>query len=144
MDCVASKTSVAGDGIVIMLLTKYVQCSNVKQAPALALSTPRLVVQTRTTLRSHAHNILVRRRIRPDNIKVIIRVGRRIFVPKSINNIRQSIMFPANQNIAGSIVAFHGVSDAVRVVAVAVRVDREAEVLCERLNGLVGAGAFAA
>lgn len=144
MDCVASKTSVAGDGIVIMLLTKYVQCSNVKQAPALALSTPRLVVQTRTTLRSHAHNILVRRRIRPDNIKVIIRVGRRIFVPKSINNIRQSIMFPANQNIAGSIIAFHGVSDAVRVVAVAVRVDREAEVFCERLNGLVGAGAFAA
>lgn len=75
---------------------------------------------------------------------MIIRVGRRIFVPKSINNIRQSIMFPANQNIAGSIVAFHGVSDAVRVVAVAVRVDREAEVFCERLNGLVGAGAFAA
>ena len=127
-----------------MLLTKYVQCSNVKQAPALALSTPRLVVQTRTTLRSHAHNILVRRRIRPDNIKVIVRVSGCILIPKRIDNIRQSIMFPANQNIAGPVVAFHRIGNAVRVVAVAVRVDREAEVFCERLNGLVGAGAFAA
>ena len=53
-------------------------------------------------------------------------------------------MFPANQDIARSIVALHSVRNAVRVVAVAVRVDCEAEIFCEGLDGLVGAGAFAA
>jgi hypothetical protein len=75
---------------------------------------------------------------------VIISISRRILIPQSIDNIRQRIVFPANQDIAGSIVAFHGIRNAVRVVAVAVRVDCEAEIFREGLYGLVGAGAFAA
>ena len=53
-------------------------------------------------------------------------------------------MFPANQNIARSIVALHRIGNAVGVVAVAVRVDCETKIFRERLDGLVGAGAFAA
>jgi hypothetical protein len=53
-------------------------------------------------------------------------------------------MFPADQNIARPVVALHSIRNAVRVVAVAVRVDCEAEVFREGLDGLVGAGAFAA
>lgn len=102
------------------------------------------IIQPRTPLRSHADNLLVRRRVRPDDIKVIIRIGRRILVPQSIDNIRQSIVFPANQDIAGSIVAFHGIRNAVRVITVAVRVDCEAKIFSERLYSLVWAGAFAA
>jgi hypothetical protein len=101
-------------------------------------------IQPRTPLRGHTHNLFVRGRVRPDDIEAIVRINRRILIPKRIDNIRQSIMFPANQNIARSIVAFHSVRDAVRVVAVAVRVDCETEVFRQRLDGLVGAGAFAA
>jgi hypothetical protein len=53
-------------------------------------------------------------------------------------------MFPANKNIPRPVVALHSIRNAVRVVAVAVRVDCEAEVFREGLDGLVGAGAFAA
>jgi hypothetical protein len=53
-------------------------------------------------------------------------------------------MFPADQNIARPVVALHSIRNAVRVVAVAVRVDCEAEIFREGLYGLVGAGAFAA
>jgi hypothetical protein len=53
-------------------------------------------------------------------------------------------MLPANQNIARPIVALHGIRNTVRVVAVAVRIDCEAEIFREGLDGLVGAGAFAA
>ena len=103
-----------------------------------------LIIQSRTPLRSHADNLAVRGRVRPDDIEVIIRITRRILVPKSVDNICQSIMLPANQNITRSVVAFHGVRNAVRVVAVAVRVDCETKIFRERLDGLVGAGAFAA
>jgi hypothetical protein len=102
------------------------------------------IIQPRTPLRSHTHNLTVRIRIRPDDVEAIIRISRRIFIPKRIGNIRQSIMFPADQNIARPVVALHSIRNAVRVVAVAVRVDCEAEVFREGLDGLVGAGAFAA
>jgi hypothetical protein len=75
---------------------------------------------------------------------VIIGIGRRVLIPKRIDNIRQSVVFPANQDIAGSVVAFHGIGNAVRVVTVAMRVDCETEIFREGLYGLVGAGAFAA
>jgi hypothetical protein len=102
------------------------------------------IIQPRTPLRSHTHNLTIRIRIRPDDVEAIIRISRRIFIPKRIGNIRQSIMFPADQNIARPVVALHSIRNAVRVVAVAVRVDCEAEVFREGLDGLVGAGAFAA
>jgi hypothetical protein len=102
------------------------------------------IIQPRTPLGSHTHNLLIGRRVRPDDIKVIIRISRRILISKRIDDIRQSIVFPANQNVAGSIVVLHSISNAVRVVAVAVCVDCEAEVFGERLDGLVGTGAFAA
>jgi hypothetical protein len=102
------------------------------------------IIQPRTPLRSHAHNLAVRIRVRPDDVEAIVRVGRRILIPKRIDDIRQSIVFPANQDIARSIVALHRIRNAVRVIAVAVRVDCEAKIFRERLDGLVGAGAFAA
>jgi hypothetical protein len=102
------------------------------------------IIQPRTPLRSHTHNLTIRIRIRPDDVEAIIRISRRIFIPKRIDNIRQSIMFPADQNIARPVVALHGIGNAVRVVAVAVRVDCEAEISRDGLDGLVGAGAFAA
>ena len=84
------------------------------------------IIQPRTPFRSHAHNLAVRRRVRPDDIKAIVGISRRIFVPESFDNIRQSIVFPANENIAWSVVALHRIGNAVRVIAVAVRVDCEA------------------
>jgi hypothetical protein len=84
------------------------------------------IIQTRAILRSHADNIFVRGWVRPDDVEAIIRVGRRILIPKGVNNICQSIMFPADQNVARPVVAFHGIGNAVRVIAVTVRVDCEA------------------
>lgn len=62
--------------------------------------TTHLIIQPRTILRSHAHDLAIGVRIRPDDIEAVVRISRRIFVPESFDNIRQSIVFPANENIA--------------------------------------------
>lgn len=84
------------------------------------------IIQARAVLGGHARDFVVRVRICPDDVEAVIRIRRRILISKSIDNVRQSIMFPANEDVSGSIVAFHGIGNAVRVIAVAVRVDCEA------------------
>jgi hypothetical protein len=125
-------------------MAKSLRYDSNARASALSPLTISLIIQPRTPLRSHTHNLTVRIRVRPDDVEAIIRISRRILIPKRIDNIRQSIVFPANQNILSPIVALHRISNAIRVIAVAVRVDCEAEIFGERLDGFVGAGAFAA
>jgi len=92
----------------------------------------------------HARDTLVRVRISPNDVEAVVRISRRVLVSESVDDVRQGIVLPAYQDISRPIVAFHSISNAVRVIAIAVRVDCESEVLRERLYGLIRTGAFAA
>lgn len=59
-----------------------------------------LIVQTRTVLAVHVCDVGVIGRIGPNDIETIIRIHRRIIVPERLDNIGQSIMFPAKKDVS--------------------------------------------
>lgn len=68
----------------------------------------------------------------------IIRISWRIVISQLLNNIRQGIMLPADEDISWPRVVIDDFLDAFRIVAVTRSVDRQAEVLGQRFDGLVG------
>jgi hypothetical protein len=57
--------------------------------------------------------------------------------------IRDSIVLPANQDIAFSIVVLDKLLNTLRIIPIAISINLEPKVLSQRLNGVTGTGAFA-
>lgn len=66
----------------------------------------------------------------------------RIIDSQCLQDVRQCIVFPANQYIAFFVVVIDKVPHAIWVIPVARRIHIETEVLSQRLNGVVWTGAF--
>jgi hypothetical protein len=84
--------------------------------------------------------------ITPDSISVfhipIIRIIGCILITKVTNNIRQSIMLPANQNIARTSIPINNILDTARVIAITGNINRETKVLGQGFDSVVWALTF--
>lgn len=76
---------------------------------------------------------------RADQNSLSARVRRRIRITQGSDDIRQALVLPAQQDVAATIVVVDDVCHAVCIVALARRVNGDAEVICERLDRVVGA-----
>jgi hypothetical protein len=87
---------------------------------------------------SHSVINIVLKRDRP-----VIRIRWGIIVTQLVDDIRQGVVFPANQNIARPGVTLNHISDTLGIIAITGCVDNQSQVFCERLYGLVRTSAFA-
>lgn len=90
------------------------------------------VVQTWVVLRVHIGNVRVTQWVHPDEVKARARVIWSIPITKLLNDVMQGIVFPADEYVARPRVSLDCILHAVRVISVAVVVDRQSEVLRQR------------
>jgi hypothetical protein len=69
---------------------------------------------------------------------LIIRITWRIGITQLFNNVRQSFVLPADEDVARPGIVINDFLDAFRIVAATRGVDCQAQVLGERFDGLVG------
>ena len=84
------------------------------------------LAQAGAVLIRDARDTRVTWRIRPDLAVIVAGVSRGVIVAERINDIRQVLMLPADENVAGAGVIFDHVCYAIGVVARAGRVYRKA------------------
>jgi hypothetical protein len=71
------------------------------------------------------------------NLLPVIRIGWSVIISELLDNIRQSIVFPADEDVAGSRVVLDNLLDTLRVITIAASVHCDTEVFSERLNSII-------
>lgn len=99
----------------------------------------RLRSKTRAILVGVVCDIVIGVRIRPDHTEVVAVVIRSILVAERLDNVRQSIVLPADQDVSWSAIALDYTCDTVLIVTLARRVNRQAERVRQRDHGVVWA-----
>jgi len=67
----------------------------------------------------------------------VIRVVRCILITKRLDDVGQSVVLPADQNVTSPLVALDNIFDAIRIVTVTARINGKTKILRQRLYRVV-------